>query len=104
MLGARQIGKTYIINEYCEKNFKKYVYINLFRDKRLINIYENNDVYDKRVELLCNIYNFDFEDKNCILFVDEVQLCPLFLLKESSSFKKTLIFEQIKKSFHAKKE
>lgn len=29
VVGARQIGKTYIINEFCEKNFKNYVYINL---------------------------------------------------------------------------
>lgn len=39
VVGARQIGKTYTINEFCEKEFNKYVYINLFEDKNIINIY-----------------------------------------------------------------
>ena len=27
IVGARQIGKTYIINEFCKKEFKDYIYI-----------------------------------------------------------------------------
>ncbi len=27
ILGARQVGKTYIVNEFCEKNFKEYCYV-----------------------------------------------------------------------------
>lgn len=79
VLGVRQCGKTYIIDKFCKEKYKKYIYINLFRDKRLINIYENNETYDERVELLTSTYNFDFDDKECILFVDEVQKCPLFI-------------------------
>ena len=28
IIGARQIGKTYIIKEFCKNEFEKYVYIN----------------------------------------------------------------------------
>ena len=28
--GARQVGKTYIINKFADENFKKKIYINLF--------------------------------------------------------------------------
>ena len=27
VIGARQIGKTYIINEFCKNEFEKYIYI-----------------------------------------------------------------------------
>ena len=33
IIGARQIGKTYIINEFCKNEFKEYVYINLLSQK-----------------------------------------------------------------------
>ena len=40
--GARQIGKTYIIKEFCQNEFEDFVYINLFEDKGVIDIYEEN--------------------------------------------------------------
>lgn len=73
VIGARQIGKTYIIDEYCKKNYKNYHYINLFEDKRLIEIYETYPNFNERLEFLSKRYNIDFDDKDTILFVDEVQ-------------------------------
>ena len=29
VIGSRQIGKTYIINEFCKNEFEDYIYINL---------------------------------------------------------------------------
>ena len=26
IIGARQVGKTYVINEFCKNNFEKYIY------------------------------------------------------------------------------
>ena len=42
VIGARQIGKTYIINEFCKNNFKNYVYINLLEHSEIINIFKEN--------------------------------------------------------------
>ena len=28
VVGARQIGKTYIINKFCKENYKNYIYLN----------------------------------------------------------------------------
>ena len=36
VIGARQIGKTYIINEFCKKEFKEYIYINLLEQAEII--------------------------------------------------------------------
>ena len=32
VLGARQVGKTYVINEFCKNEFDNYVHINLLQD------------------------------------------------------------------------
>ena len=42
VIGARQIGKTYIINEFCKNEFKDYVYINLLEQTEIIKIFEAN--------------------------------------------------------------
>ncbi|MEG1009430.1 MAG: AAA family ATPase [Clostridia bacterium] len=28
VMGARQVGKTYIVNEFCKNEYKEYIYIN----------------------------------------------------------------------------
>ena len=40
VIGARQIGKTYIIKEFCKKKFKNYIYINLFEQTEIIKIFD----------------------------------------------------------------
>lgn len=42
VFGIRQVGKTYITEEFCENEYKNYVYVNLFNDKRFIELYKNN--------------------------------------------------------------
>ena len=79
VLGSRQVGKTYIIEKFCEENYKKCHIINLFKDDSLITIYNNNNTYKARLDLLCSTYNIDFNDPETILFVDEVQECEMFI-------------------------
>lgn len=73
ILGARQIGKTYIVKEFCEKEFKQYEYINLLDNKEVISIFkENINIIDKikKMEIALG-HTIDFE--NTIIFFDEVQ-------------------------------
>lgn len=73
ILGARQIGKTYIVKEFCEKEFKQYEYINLLENKEVISIFkENINIIDKikKMEIALG-HTIDFE--NTIIFFDEVQ-------------------------------
>lgn len=79
VVGARQVGKTYIINEYCQKNYKNYCYINLFDDDRLIKYFNELDTFSKKVEMLEETYNINLKDKNTILFIDEVQESEKFI-------------------------
>ena len=40
VIGARQIGKTYIIKEFCEREFKNNIYINLLEHVEIIKIFK----------------------------------------------------------------
>ena len=40
IIGARQIGKTYIINEFCKNEFENYIYINLLDNPQIVEIFE----------------------------------------------------------------
>ena len=41
LLGARQVGKTYIIENFCQKEFSNFKEINLLRDLRVLNLYKD---------------------------------------------------------------
>ena len=40
VIGARQIGKTYLIEEFCKNNFENYLYFNLEKDKNIAAIFD----------------------------------------------------------------
>lgn len=73
VVGARQIGKTYIINEFCKKEFEKYIYINLLETPEIVSIFSRDiNVMEKfkRMEIFLDT-KIDIE--NTVIFFDEVQ-------------------------------
>lgn len=73
VVGARQIGKTYTINEFCKKEFNKYVYINLFEDKNIINIYNEEISSTEKFQKLELYLGKKIDLDNTIIFFDEIQ-------------------------------
>lgn len=73
VLGARQVGKTYIINEFCEKEFVNYKMINLLKNKEVVELYKLNINSEEKYNRLKLIIDFDLEKDNSILFIDEIQ-------------------------------
>lgn len=74
LIGARQTGKTYILEKFAKKNFENYVYINLEKEKEIKNIFDetiNPDEIIQKIEILKKI-NFNVE--NTLLFLDEIQI------------------------------
>ena len=41
LIGARQTGKTYILEDFCKKNFNNYIYINLDKEENIGEIFES---------------------------------------------------------------
>lgn len=73
VLGVRQSGKTYIIQQFCEKEYENYKYVNLLEDDSIINLYNLNLTSDEKYNRLKLLLDFDFDKENCILFIDEIQ-------------------------------
>ncbi|MDR1636618.1 MAG: DUF4143 domain-containing protein [Treponema sp.] len=73
VIGARQVGKTYIVEEFCRREFQKHVFFNLFERADLVSVFaEEINTREKisRLELLVG-KKLDFE--NTVIFFDEVQ-------------------------------
>lgn len=73
VIGARQIGKTYIINEFCKKEFENYVYINLLEQKEIIDIFKENISTEEKYKRMKLYLNIDINVLNTIIFFDEIQ-------------------------------
>jgi len=73
ILGVRQCGKTYIIDEFCKNEYKNYIYINLLHDENILNLYSSSLTSDEKFAQLKVLVNFDLEQKDTILFIDEIQ-------------------------------
>ena len=72
VVGARQIGKTYIINEFCKKEFKDYIYVNLMGRDDLINIFESKLSFENKVEKFQAVINRKITE-DTVIFFDEIQ-------------------------------
>lgn len=73
VLGVRQCGKTYIINEFCKNEYKNYIYVNLFEQENIVNLYNSSLNSDEKFKQLKVLVDFDLEIEDTILFIDEIQ-------------------------------
>ena len=73
VLGVRQCGNTYIINEFCKNEYKNYIYVNLFEQENIVNLYNSSLNSDEKFKQLKVLVDFDLEIEDTILFIDEIQ-------------------------------
>ncbi len=73
IIGARQIGKTYIINEFCKNEFKDYVYINLLEHSEIIKIFGEEINTAEKFKRMKIYLDKDINIENTIIFFDEIQ-------------------------------
>ena len=74
LVGARQTGKTYILEEFCKDNFDNYVYINLDKEENIAEVFEETIDPDTIIEKIEIIKNVIINPDNTILFLDEIQV------------------------------
>ena len=70
VIGARQIGKTYIIDEFCKKEFKEYVYINLLEQTEIIKIFKEEINTEEKFNRMKIYLDKDIDIENTIIFFD----------------------------------
>lgn len=74
LVGARQTGKTYILDTFCKNNFEKYIYINLEKEEKISEIFSSTINPEEIIEKIEIIKNIQFDVENTILFLDEIQV------------------------------
>lgn len=75
--GARQVGKTYAINEFAKSNYESYLYINFEENPSYKLIFENDKDVDSIIRRMSLVFpEVEFIPGNTIIFLDEIQSCP----------------------------
>lgn len=73
--GARQTGKTYIIQEFGRQEFKNLIYLNFERNPEYKDIFKTNIPADI-IEKIILYTSQKLEPGKTLLFFDEIQECP----------------------------
>ena len=79
VFGARQVGKTYLINNFCKNEFKNYFGVNLFERTDIVELYESKQNANEKYIQLLSLCNIQTIDENTILFIDEIQESPTLI-------------------------
>ena len=73
--GARQVGKTYAIWEFGNKNYRNMVYVNFELEIGIIPYFEGAISPERIIKVLEQYFNAQIEVSETLIFFDEVQLC-----------------------------
>lgn len=73
--GARQVGKTFLVDYFGEKYFKKYLKVNLEENEDIRNLFSLKNT-KQIIENLSVIFQTNIIAKETLLFIDEIQTSP----------------------------
>lgn len=73
--GARQVGKTYILQEFGKKNFEQTVYLNMETETALANLLETEIAPDKIIQFIEALKGERITAGKTLIFFDEIQAC-----------------------------
>ncbi len=74
LVGVKQSGKTYMLEEFCKKNYNNYIYINLDKEEGISNVFEETIEPDKIIEKIEIIKNVIINPEDTIILLDEIQV------------------------------
>jgi predicted AAA+ superfamily ATPase len=78
--GARQVGKTWLVRHFAERQGKRLIEINFEKKPELFTFFESND--PKQILLnLSSVLDASIDPRDCLLFLDEIQAVPELLAK-----------------------
>ena len=75
IIGSRQIGKTYIIEEFCKNEFDNYIEVNLQKSPNIVKIFNEEKTPEEKFYKMLIELNKNFNVETDIIFFDEVQEC-----------------------------
>jgi predicted AAA+ superfamily ATPase len=74
--GARQVGKTYLINEFGRKEYANYIYLNFEQDSKLHTLFSGELAPEVIVNNIGLYIGEKITSKDTLLFFDEIQASP----------------------------
>ncbi len=74
--GARQVGKTYILQEFGENEYEKFSYFSLDRDLKAKEVFERGGNAHEILMALSAISDVDITPHDTLVVLDEIQDCP----------------------------
>lgn len=74
--GARQVGKTWLMKEFGQSCYERFVYFNFDEEDELKSIFETNKNPQRIIELLSLIAGEKILPGDTLIIFDEVQECP----------------------------
>jgi len=76
LLGARQVGKTYLLNHFGQEEFEQVIYANFEEDENLHQFF-HGDLHPSKIIRALEIYfNTTIHAENTLIIFDEIQECP----------------------------
>lgn len=73
--GARQVGKTWLMQEFAKTHFKNVVYVRFDKDPILRNVFSRDFDLNRIVRDLQIRFNTTIDAKDTIVLLDEIQAC-----------------------------
>lgn len=74
--GARQVGKTYILNKFGQLYYRNVAYVNLDKDKLAASVWDKDFDVQRIVLSLSALLNIDIKPEKTLIVLDEIQDCP----------------------------
>lgn len=91
--GARQVGKTWLINEFGKAEYKNYIYLNFEQTPNLKTLFSGELSPRKIVDNIGLFLGKKIHSDNTLICFDEIQICPVAL----TSLK---YFQELAPEFH----
>lgn len=73
--GARQVGKTYLVEQFGMENYKNFIRINFELRKDIHQIFEETLEPFRIIEKLSLVLNVNINEQDTLMFFDEIQEC-----------------------------
>jgi predicted AAA+ superfamily ATPase len=77
--GARQVGKTYLVEEFGNREYKNYVYLNFEQDPNLQTLFDESLIPEVIINNISLFIGRKIEADDTLIFFDEVQIAPKVL-------------------------
>ncbi|MDA3860855.1 MAG: AAA family ATPase [Melioribacteraceae bacterium] len=74
--GARQVGKTYLINQFGKNEYKQFVSLNFEREPQLKTLFQGSLSAEQIIENIELYIGTKIDTQNVLIFFDEIQVVP----------------------------